>query len=64
MGPSATTFAANSACAIGHNPNGSISFEYFPSHGTWNGTCTVSASGPDGGVSLDESHATTFCCVP
>jgi hypothetical protein len=63
-GTPATTFAADAGCAIGHNTNGSISFEYFPSHGTWNGTCAVSASGPDGGVSLDDAHAMTFCCVP
>ena len=64
IGPPATTFAADAGCAIGHNPNGSISFQYFPSHGTWTGTCAISAAGPDGGVSLDEPHATTFCCVP
>ncbi|MGO9834658.1 MAG: hypothetical protein ACLP1X_10605 [Polyangiaceae bacterium] len=63
-GPVATTFDASTACALGDNANDSISFKYFPSHSTWSGTCAVSASGPDGGVALDNGHATTFCCVP
>jgi len=63
-GPVAATFNASTACMPLDTANGSVSFKYVPSHGAWTGTCAVSGAGPAGGVSVDQSHATTFCCVP
>jgi hypothetical protein len=62
-GSPAATFDASTACVLGNNANGSVSFKYSPSHAPWTGTCAVSAGGPTGGVALDTS-ATTFCCMP
>ncbi len=64
-GTPAATLDASTPCVLGQNANGSASFKYIPSHSAWAGTCAVSAAGgPDGGVSLDDSTATTFCCMP
>ena len=60
----ALTIDAGTACKIGTNIHGAEAFIYHPSHGTFKGTCTSVDAGPSGGVTIDSTGATTYCCVP
>lgn len=62
-GSPAATFDADAGCVLTDNANGSLSFIYHPSHSAWNGSCAPSGGAPTGGVTLDTTSATTFCCM-
>jgi hypothetical protein len=64
-GSVAVTFDAGAPCKIpAPNIHSSTAFVYHPSHGSFNGTCTAVDAGPSGGVTVDSSGATTYCCIP
>jgi hypothetical protein len=64
-GTVAVTFDAGAPCVLfGANIHNSTAFVYHPSHGTFKGTCTTADAGPSGGVAIDSTGATTYCCIP
>ena len=63
-GTAAITFDAGTPCRIFGNANNSNAFIYHPSRGTFNGACAAVDAGPSGGVQVDGTNATTYCCIP
>jgi hypothetical protein len=64
-GAAAVTFDAGAPCVLfGANIHNSTAFVYHPSHGTFKGTCSTADAGPSGGVTIDSTGATTYCCIP
>jgi hypothetical protein len=65
-GAVAVTLDAGTGCKFGGvNIHNAATFIYHPSHGTFTGMCPlVDAGQPSGGVSVDPTGATTYCCIP
>ena len=63
-GTAAITIDAGTPCKNFGNANNAASFIYHPSHGTFTGACAAVDAGPSGGVTIDATGATTYCCIP